>query len=83
MSLILDTSSILSNTFSNKMLESTTPITNIVAKNGNFQMRKTPLLTSIVKDDTIFDELPELETSVFLHIPLIPFHVYELIGSFF
>lgn len=81
--MFLDTSSIIINTFSDKMINSTTPITNIFAKNGNFQMRKTPLMTSIIEEEDIFEDLPEVEPSITLNIPKIPFHVFELISSFF
>lgn len=82
MSFFLDTSSMISNVLSFN-IDTTTPITNIMAKNGKFQMWKTPLMTTIVKNDAILEDLPEIEESIVLNIPLIPFHVFELMASFF
>lgn len=83
MSIILNTEKLISNVLSNSVATAKTPIVNVMAKNGKFKMFRSPVLTSIVQDDTLFADLPEMQPSVTLNIPKLPFHVFEIIGSFF
>lgn len=82
MSVLIDTSHYVANRLSYD-LSGNFPIMNIVAKNGKFQMRTSRVVTSILKDDTIMSDLPEIEEEVLINIRKIPFHVFEVMGSFF
>jgi len=79
---MIDTSNFIKNVFSNE-IKIETPITNILAKNGKFQVRQTPVITSIIKDDNIFNELPEMQEGIKLNIPKIPFEIFNYMGTFF
>lgn len=80
--MILDTSQILQKKLAYDA-ELVTPITNIMASNGSFQVRTTPLMTTIVQDNTLFNDLPAMNEGVVLHIPKLPFSIFEYIGAFF
>lgn len=64
-------------------IESSKPIVNVLAKNGKFQIRQSAVLTSVVKDDTLFADLPVMEENVYLNIPKIPFVIFKYISLFF
>jgi hypothetical protein len=78
----IDFSSIIDERFSSD-LASAKPIVNVQAKNGQFQIWKTPLLTTIAKQDNLFADLPDLAESFSLHIPKIPFRIFNCIALFF